>query len=362
MSSYQAGFELDPRGQGEPKTDPGHETTGRSRPVFERGFELESPPQQVRALDQGSQESSQSTTIALPYAEDGAAEDEEPLRSRFWSSPLLWLLLLVVGVGGLQVYALLTEAFERSLLSGALWSLGIGVVSLLALWAVFKELRSVWQLKSTERNRKRYRETVSSAQAREALLLCQDMYHGTDDQAYAAFKTRIQPHFSAAEVFDLYEQLVLRKLDAKARSIVVKRSCESAAVVALSPLAWLDMAFTLARSLRMIREIAQAYGYHCGLWGRLQLYRSVVRNLIFIGVTDLATDALMDSLGAEAFGKFSAALGQGLAAGIYSTRLGYLTIKAVRPLPLHAGVMTLGQLRKDMVSGAMQLVRPSRGS
>ena len=109
------------------------------------------------------------------------------------------------------------------------------------------------------------------------------------------------------------------------------------------------MLFTLARSLRMIREISEVYCLRCGIWGWMRLYRRLARNMIFIGMADLATDAVTDVLGAGMAGKISAALGQGIAAGIYSTRLGYMTVKAVRPLEMGQRIMTLAQLRRALL-------------
>ena len=76
----------------------------------------------------------------------------------------------------------------------------------------------------------------------------------------------------------------------------------------------------------------------------------MARNLILIGMTDLATDAAVDVIGAGIAGKLSASLGQGVAAGIYSTRLGYMTVKAVRPLGISPKVITLAELRRDLLS------------
>jgi len=137
---------------------------------------------------------------------------------------------------------------------------------------------------------------------------------------------------------------------------VIRRSRETGIVVALSPIAWLDMAFSLARSLRMVREIAEVYGYRCGLWGRFELYRKIISNVVFIGVADLTTDALTDVIGAKTFASLSVAAGQGIAAGIYSTRLGYMTIKAVRPLPLARDTLSLASLRRDMITGTLKFL------
>ena len=121
--------------------------------------------------------------------------------------------------------------------------------------------------------------------------------------------------------------------------------------MALSPLAIVDLVFTFLRSLRMIREICAVYGLRFGLLGRIVIYRRVLRNLVLIGITELATDSMVDALGAGFAGKLSAALGQGLAAGIYSTRLGYMTMKSVRPLQISAKVVSLSELRKELVKG-----------
>ena len=131
------------------------------------------------------------------------------------------------------------------------------------------------------------------------------------------------------------------------KKIIIRRSIENGMVVALSPLAWLDMIFTFARSLRLIREISQVYGYRCGYWGRVYLYRRVIKNLIFIGVAELATDSIVDAIGASITTKLTAQLGQGVAATVYSTRLGYMTAKMIRPIPLSKEVMSLSSLRNE---------------
>ena len=182
-------------------------------------------------------------------------------------------------------------------------------------------------------------------------------------RAFQGFVSRLESHFSADEVFRLYETDILADQDRRAREIIVRRSAENGAVVALSPLAWLDMIFTFARSLRLIREVAEVYGFKPGVWGRMQLYRRVARNLVFIGLADLATDAVVDAVGAGVTGKLSAALGQGVAAAIYSSRLGYMAVKAVRPVPLTPEVLTLGSLRKDLLNAGVlsRLIKRGNG-
>ncbi len=295
------------------------------------------------------------TSVTFDSDEDNA----EVLRTRFWSSPVFWFLILVVAVGGLQVYDLISTAFAKSTLAGWCWSGGISLALLLVIVSVFRELGSVWQLKNTYKYRQLYEKINEQGNGSEAIELCKNLITKDNPLVKAGFEIflkRVQPNFTAKEVFELYERTVLSLLDKKAKDIVVKRSRETGVVVALSPIAWLDMAFSLARSLRMVREIASVYGYHCGLWGRLQLYKKIIRNVVFIGIADLTTDAVTDALGAKTFAKLSASVGQGLAAGVYSTRLGYMTIKAIRPLPISKEKLSLGNLRKEMITGALKVL------
>ena len=271
----------------------------------------------------------------------------------------LILFVICAVVGGLQVYDLINSAFEKSTLAGWCWSGGISFALLLVIVSIFRELKSVWKLKNTYECRLSYENILRNGNAKDAVSLCKKIFSDLAPSSKAnldSFLKKVKPNFSVEDVFNIYERDVLSPLDKKAKDIVVKRSRETGVVVALSPIAWLDMAFSLARSLRMVREIAEVYGYHCGLWGRFELYRKIIRNVVFIGIADLTTDAITDAVGAKTFAKLSAAVGQGLAAGIYSTRLGYMTIKAIRPLPISRDKLTLANLRKDMITGALNVL------
>ena len=359
MSPYKAGFELD--GEPEEKKVRSETVTAEQNGTsfsYKKGFELDQEPENSKEISAVDIDVSEMTTVEIDDYADEPYEETTP--TRFWSSPLLWILLLVVVLGGLQVYQLLTSAFTQSLLAGGLWSLGITVVMGFVLTTLFKELTSVWKLKNSETSRIKLKSILEKGNGQDAINLCREMYRNVNnlsEQSFKNFEKKVQPHFAPSEVFEIYEQTMLSEQDRKAKKIVVRRSRENGVVVALSPIAWLDMAFTFARSLRMIREVAETYGYHFGLWGRLQLYRKLIKNIVFIGLTDLATDALMDSLGAETFAKLSSAVGQGLAAGIYSTRLGYMTIKAVRPIPVSKKVVTLAELRGHMITGALGILK-----
>ncbi len=281
------------------------------------------------------------------------AEELPPPPNRFWTSPVLWIIALVVALGGLQAYYFIVSAYQQNLAVGIVLNIIIGILLVMLLWTVARELKSVLKLKKAQVRQIQIQTTMVKGTASDALALCGQLADDSNMRNsvyYQNFARKVKPHFSPGDVFALYESELLKHLDERAKRLIIKRSRENGLVVALSPLSWLDMVFTLARSLRLIREISEIYGLKCGLWGRMQLYRRVARNIIFIGMTDLATDAVVDVAGAGLAGRVSAALGQGIAAGIYSTRLGYMTVKAVRPIEINRDNFSLGKLRKALLT------------
>lgn len=281
-------------------------------------------------------------------------DEYEPKPTSFLGSPVLWILVLLLVLGGLQTYGLIENAFSSSLLAGTFWSIGLGLVLIMVLISIYREFSAVLMLRAADVHRLEVKNIVANGNYDSAMALCKKMAASskiTKNKEWQNFLNKTQSDFDVVSVFSLYEQTVLQIQDQKAKKLIIKRATENGVIVALSPVAWLDMFLTLARSLRLIREISMVYGLQCGIWGRMQLYRRVIHNLIFIGMADLATDALVDVFGAGAATKISASIGQGVAAAIYSSRLGYMTVKAVRPLPVTPQIMTLGELRRELLTG-----------
>ncbi len=317
-------------------------------------FELDVNPEDLKSTEEPQLSSSVVVT----------EEENEPSETHFWSSPILWILLFITGWGGLQVWTLIAEAYASSPLLGWCWGVGLSVLLVIALFMLYRELGTVLLLKEADENRAKAVQISKEGNFNDALKLCEVMAKSANvkkTRGFANFVSKLQNHYTPENVFMLYEDELLKDADRRAREVIVKRSAENGVVVALSPVAWLDMLITFARSLRMIREVSEIYGFKPGVWGRMQLYRRVAKNLVFIGVTDLATDAVVDALGAGVTTRISAAMGQGVAASIWSSRLGYMAVKAVRPLPVTPRVLTLGRLRKDLLStGALsKLIKES---
>ena len=83
---------------------------------------------------------------------------------------------------------------------------------------------------------------------------------------------------------------------------------------------------------RMIDEIPACYGLELGLLSRIGLLKLLLYNLLYAGVSELAIDLGLQSIGADLAGKFSARAAQGLGAGLLSARLGIKAMQVCRPV------------------------------
>ncbi len=66
-------------------------------------------------------------------------------------------------------------------------------------------------------------------------------------------------------------------------------------MIAVSPLALVDMAFIARRNLRLIKHIATLYGIELGYYSRLRLFSLVLLNIAFAGASELVREVGMDA-------------------------------------------------------------------
>ncbi|WDE06991.1 TIGR01620 family protein [Thalassomonas viridans] len=170
--------------------------------------------------------------------------------------------------------------------------------------------------------------------------------------------TRMQEH-SDAELLALYSREVLTRVDERALKEIAKFSGEATVLVALSPVAILDMALLFWRNIRMIDKISALYGLKLGYWSRLSLIRQVFVNMVYAGASELIADFGSQMVGAELLGKLSARFSQGLGAGLLTAKLGIKTMHTCRPLPFHEDPPKLNLVRKELQQQLKALLKNS---
>ncbi|MDU5725179.1 MAG: TIGR01620 family protein, partial [Haemophilus parainfluenzae] len=169
--------------------------------------------------------------------------------------------------------------------------------------------------------------------------------------AIVQWEKQLNESYSAREVTHLFSKTVLQAFDNKAKKLITKMAAESAVIVAISPLAIIDMFFIAWRNIRLINKIAAIYGIELGYFTRLRLLRMVFVNLAFAGATEIVQDLGMDWLSQDITAKLSVRAAQGIGVGLLTARLGIKAMEFCRPLAFDkAEKPKLSHVQKELLT------------
>lgn len=153
-----------------------------------------------------------------------------------------------------------------------------------------------------------------------------------------------------SEVFELYEQMVVKEQDKIAKKMVRKYASEAALMVALSPLALADMLLVGWRNFRLLEKISNVYGIRLGFWSKIKLVRLILANMAFAGASEAISDIGLDLLSVNLAGRLSIRVAQGLGIGLLTARFGFKAIEVMRPLPYISDTAPkLSDMRKHLL-------------
>ncbi|REL27587.1 TIGR01620 family protein [Thalassotalea euphylliae] len=278
----------------------------------------------------------------------------------------LWRLFFAafVGVLGIELFDFFAVGVVEAPITTSLYGILLFIVLFLGGSAAYKELVGLSQLKKRDKLRTQL-ETLQHSEAlgQATAVLAQVSQQLSADLSEAQkqrWQRTLEQAYSDQELLKLYSRQVLSETDQKALAEVARYSSESVVLVALSPVALLDMAIMLWRNLTMVEKIAGLYGLKLGYWSRIKLVKQVIGNMIYAGASEVLTDISADMLGAELLGRLSGRLAQGLGAGMLTARLGLKTIYLCRPLPFDEQAPRLSQVRAQVVSQVKALVKGSK--
>ncbi|MCG7537810.1 TIGR01620 family protein [Pseudoalteromonas sp. OOF1S-7] len=319
--------------------------------------------QQARRVEQGTGRASISASDEREQTLDAQLQaiPMEPVVQPHRAT-LSWRKLLLLGLAVLipvEMILTLLDALNRSWVLAGLY--GLVIVSALVVLAKFcwSEVRALGRLKKLEQQRAGAQRLLSSNQIGEAQTWLKPLLKQHDKQQVSQFMATLQPHFTDREVLALYDKTLLQELDERARQLIAQFASTSALMVAISPMAITDMLAVLWRGVVLIEKISQLYGIKLGYRSRIELYRLLLKQIIFVGASELLSDLAATSLGAELLGKLSARSAQGLSAGVFTARLGYKAMSLCRPIPVSKPAA--GYLSQTARKLANLLIRQSSG-
>ncbi|KAB8308711.1 TIGR01620 family protein [Rouxiella chamberiensis] len=229
-----------------------------------------------------------------------------------------------------------------------------GLIIVAGVGSVATEWRRLYRLRQRADERDEARELMHSHGTGKGRAFCEKLaaQAGLDNSHPALQRWQASLHETQndREVVELYARLVQPVLDAQARREISHSAAESALMIAVSPLALVDMAFIAWRNLRLVNRIAVLYGIELGYYSRIRLFRLVLLNMAFAGASELVREVGMDWMSQDLAARLSARAAQGIGAGLLTARLGIKTMELCRPLPwLEGDKPKLGDFRKELI-------------
>lgn len=233
------------------------------------------------------------------------------------------------------------------------WTGFVSALAALGLGAIGKELWKLRTLRNHFSTQEQSEALLSNDSVGQGKAFCQKLARQGGIQpeslSYDRWLNGLNASHSDAEILDMYDAIVVVEQDKLATEIVTRHATESAALVAISPLAVADMLLVAWRNFKMVDNLAQVYGIELGYWSRLKLFKCTLVNMAAAGASELAIDAGMDLMSMDLAGKLSARAGQGIGVGILTARLGIKAISLLRPMPWHPErAVKLSAIRKQI--------------
>lgn len=287
---------------------------------------------------------------------------EHPLNNKPNKPRWLWRIagISLVGVSFIELVDFLITGFATSPIITSIYSVFFAAIAGIASLVLIKELRGLSQFKRQTKNQQRAKKLLASEIMFDAEKFCQNISENlpsdTIEEQQQLFKETVTSELSEQEILTLYSKQVLSKVDEKALNQVAKFSTEAVVMVAVSPVAIVDMLLLMWRNLRMIDKIAGLYGVRLGYWSRIRLIKQVFTNMAYAGASEIIADVGLEMLGVETLGRVSARAAQGLGAGMLTARLGIRTINLCRPIPFTETPPGIGQVRKEVISQVKSLL------
>jgi putative membrane protein len=309
----------------------------------------------------------------LAFDAEQLAQDSTDIQSG--KSSWLWrvitvLLLTVVAIEAVDFFV---SGFENAPITTSIYAVLLGALTFVGGNAIFREFIGLRQFKSRQKMKQQANQLLlidaeklseqSNQRGKDFCdgisqqLPCDLVFDSPKEQQ--AWQDALAADHSSSELVQLYSRVVLSKVDEKALNEVAKFSTEAVVLVALSPVAIIDMLIMLSRNLRMINKIAGLYGLKLSYWSRIKLIKQVFVNMAYAGASELVADFGSDMLGAELLGKLSARFAQGLGAGMLTARLGAKTMELCRPIPFEEKPK-LTHVRKKIAQQIKSLLSASK--
>ena len=267
-------------------------------------------------------------------------------------SVLLGWEIVTVLLQALEVHWLLALSFVVLIVV-------VGALGFRSLWSYLYDPNKLEVLQALQNHASRLAEGQDFGDAKHFVAELNTFYSNKPQAVYfQQCLEQLADYSNDREVIGHIDRVFLQPFDKEALRRISIHSMQNGALVAVSPWATLDMLLALWRSIKMIDDIAEVYGVYPSLPNRYKLLKSVAKQLLLVGASEVLIDQVVGGVGAQSLTAMaSARIGQGLGAGIYTARIGIAAMKASRPIAFtEDNKPKLKQLIKPMVNSLRKLI------
>lgn len=287
-------------------------------------------------------------------------EKKRPLLKKlFWPS----LSTFIIFAAGYEAYNFVEQLITTNWVLGSFAGALAVTIVVSGGYALFKGWKSRRKFKQRQEQRKILTELLAgNSYGQSPSVLNQvstEIEQFVDiEQSIARFEHKKQQVHNDQELIQIYSNTVLSGLDKMAIDIVSRHATEAAAMVALSPLAVVDMALVAWRGSKMIEQLSQLYGCPQTALGRFEMTKKVFKNMMLAGASELVADAGVELLGKSLTATISTKAAQGIGVGLLVARMGLQTMHLCRPVTFDEDNRPkLSQIRKSIYQKVVGLVK-----
>ncbi len=282
---------------------------------------------------------------------------EESLKPpRFWLRMLMSAFFLLAIATFAQSVQWLIDTWQQHQWIYFIFSIVFFGISLLGVGAIISEWRKLIFLRNHQKNQQKSKllfNDPSSTSGEITTQFCKTILKDLpiSEQNKTQWQNQLSEVYNAQEVFYLFNEDILKPLDKKVKKLISKSASENTIIVAISPLAIVDVLMVAWRNIALVNKITKIYGMQLGYFSRLKLFKMVITNMAFAGVTEIASDIGMDYFSQNLTAKFSMRAAQGIGVGLLTARLGIKAMEFCRPVVFQAGEKPqLSVVRQELLS------------
>lgn len=248
------------------------------------------------------------------------------------------LLALALGV---WTDSLIRSLFERVPWLGWVASAAAAIAALALIVLVVKEILGIRRLAKVAHLREAVAAKTKSATAKEARSLTAEVSSLVSANPLTArgrrsLKTLNDEIIDGPHYLAFAERELMAPLDRQARQLTVNAAKRVSVVTAVSPRAFVDLAYVGFEAVRLIRALAELYGGRPGTIGMIRLFRDVIAHLAVTGAIAAGDSLIQQVVGHGVAAKLSARLGEGVINGLMTARIGISAMDLCRPMPFAA--------------------------